>query len=68
MVFLLMDYAYCLFLGQKKSLKKLISRLFSYVGSIRGSSTLCEHCESIVNFEKVLKNKINGQYRKKKLP
>jgi hypothetical protein len=37
------------------------------VESIRGSSTLYEHCEAIVNFEKVLKNKIDGQYTKKKL-
>ncbi|MDN3588458.1 hypothetical protein QWY86_17375 [Pedobacter aquatilis] len=35
--------------------------------SIRGSSSLYEHCEAIVNFDKALKNKIEGQYRKKKL-
>lgn len=40
---------------------------FLSVGSIRGSSTLYAHCEAIVNFEKVLKNKIERQYRKKKV-
>jgi hypothetical protein len=39
---------------------------FFSVGAIRGSSTLHVHCEAIVNFEKMLKNKIEGQYRKKK--
>lgn len=29
-------------------------------------STLYEHCEAIVNFEKALKNTIEGHYRKKK--
>lgn len=40
---------------------------FLAVESIRGSSNFYEHCEAIVNFEKVVKNKIEGQYRKKKL-
>lgn len=30
--------------------------------SIPGSSTLFEHCETIVNFEKVLKDKVEGHY------
>lgn len=40
---------------------------FLSVGSIRGKSNFYEHFEAIVNFEKVVKNKIEGQYRKKKL-
>lgn len=39
--------------------------MLPYVGSIRGSSNFYEHCEAIVNFEKVLENKVAGQYRKK---
>jgi hypothetical protein len=42
------------------------SAFSALVGSIRGSSNFYEHCEAIVNFEKVLKNKFEGHYRKKK--
>ena len=38
------------------------------VDSIRGSSNLFEHFEEIVNFENLLNNKVEGQYRKKNLP
>jgi len=39
---------------------------FKSIGSIRRSSNFYEHCEAIVNFEKVLENKVAGQYRKNK--
>lgn len=32
------------------------------------SATLFDHCEAVVNFENSLKIKVEGQYRKKKLP
>ena len=37
------------------------------LGSIRASSNFYEHCEAVVNFEKIVNNKVEGQYRKKKL-
>jgi len=41
-------------------------RFFS-IEPISESSTFYDHVEVVVNFEKVLKNKIDGQYRKKKI-
>lgn len=40
---------------------------FFSVESIRGSSNFYEHCEAIVDFENLLNNKVERQYRKKKL-
>ncbi len=37
------------------------------VGCIGDTSNFYEHCEAVVNFEKAVKNKVEGQYRKKKL-
>lgn len=41
--------------------------MFPLVESSGNMSNFYEHCEAIVNFEKVLKNRVEGQYRKKKL-
>ncbi len=40
---------------------------FLMVGSSFNMSTFYEHCEAVVNFENVVKNKVDGQYRKKRL-
>ena len=52
----------------KKTLRFLPKGLIISVESSGNMSNFYEHCEAVVNFEKVLKNKkIEGQYRKKKL-
>ena len=39
---------------------------FKKVESIRGSSTLFEHCEAIVNFENMLNKRLKGSIVKRK--
>ncbi|WP_131539694.1 recombinase family protein [Pedobacter nototheniae] len=53
--------------GKKKGQTKEKLDLPTLVESIGGKSNFYEHCEAIVNFEKVVNNKMEGQYRKKKL-
>jgi site-specific DNA recombinase len=55
------------FEGKKKGQTKQKFDLPTMVGSSGNMSNFYEHCEAIMNFEKVLKNKIERQYRKKKL-
>lgn len=39
---------------------------FLMVESSFNMSNFYEHCEAVVNFEKVVTNKVEGQYRQKK--
>lgn len=39
---------------------------FQLVGSRRILSTLYDHCEAIVHFEKLVANRVKGHYRSKK--
>ena len=68
-VFLYIAYFQQLIGKKKRGIPELSLDYASFadsVESIGGKSNFYEHCEAIVNFEKVVNNKIEGQYRKKK--